>query len=104
MDEAPVTETEHLVRALVEPGSDIAPLLERFGAGLNNLRTELGWAPQVQAAAAELARSRTSKEDAIRNRDFEAAALHREGEKGLTERYQLLRATWWVGVVRGAAS
>jgi ATP-dependent Clp protease ATP-binding subunit ClpA len=104
MDQAPVAETEHLMRALTEPGSGIAPLLERFGVGIGNLRAALGWAPEVQAAAAELARSRTSKEDAIRNRDYEAAALHREREKGLRERYQLLRTTWWVGLVQGAAS
>src|SRR5215472_8546323 len=34
MDEAPVAEMEHLMRALTEPGSEIAPLLERFGVGL----------------------------------------------------------------------
>ncbi len=104
MDEAPVAETEHLMRALTEPGSEIASLLERVGVRLGDLRSALGWAPEVQAAAAELARSRTSKEDAIRNRDYEVAALHREREKGLKERYQLLRTTWWVGLVQGAAS
>ncbi len=104
MDEAPVAETEHLMRALAEPESEMASLLERFGIGLSDLRAALGWAPEVQAAAAALAGSRNSKEDAIRNQDYEAAALHRATEKGLRERYQLLRTTWWVGVVQGPAS
>lgn len=104
MDEAPVAETEHLVRALTEAGSPIAELLEAFGVALSDLRAALAWAPEVQSVASELARSRTSKEDSIRNRDYEAAALQREREKGLRERYQLLRATWWVGLAHREAS
>jgi len=104
MDEAPVAETEHLMRALAEPGSEIASVLERFGVGLSDLRAALGWATQIRATAAALARSQTSKGDAIRNRDYEAAALHRETERSLRERYQLLRTTWWVGLVQGAGS
>ncbi|HKF19171.1 MAG TPA: Clp protease N-terminal domain-containing protein [Candidatus Dormibacteraeota bacterium] len=77
MEEAPVAEMEHLMRALTEPGSEIAPLLERFGVGLGNLRAALAWAPEVRAVAAELARSQTLKEDAIRSRDYEAPTLHR---------------------------
>jgi ATP-dependent Clp protease ATP-binding subunit ClpA len=104
MDEAPVAETEHLVRALIESGTEIASLLERFGVGLGDLRTALGWAPEVRTAAAKLTESRASKENAISSRDYEAAALHRETEKGLRDRYQLLRTTWWIGLVRRATS
>ena len=103
MEEAPVAEMEHLMRALTEPGSEIAPLLERFGVGLGNLRAALAWAPEVRAVAAELARSQTLKEDAIRSRDYEVAALHRENQKYLKERYQLLRTILWGGVVHGEA-
>jgi len=53
-DTAPVAEIEHIVRALIEPGSEIASLLESFGVRRGDLR---GSEPEVQAAAAERTRS-----------------------------------------------
>jgi len=37
-DTAPVAEIEHIVRALIEPGSEIASLLESFGVRRGDLR------------------------------------------------------------------
>jgi ATP-dependent Clp protease ATP-binding subunit ClpA len=98
-DNAPVAETEHLVLALAEPGSGVAELLAAFGLAVGPLRERLRWAPEVRSAATALARSRASKEDAIRSQDYSAAAHAREAEKVLRERYQLVRTTWWVGLV-----
>jgi hypothetical protein len=75
----------------------LGPGRPRWSPGV---RQALEWAPEVHASAEAWSQMRAAKADAIRGQDHAAAALHRDREKVLRERYQLVRTTWLVGLSR----